>query len=259
LTREAGEVAVRCPNDACPAVLRQQLFHFASRSGMDIEGLGRRLVEQLLDAGLIDDPASLWDLESERLASLPGWGERSVENLRKELDAARSRPLWRLLVALGIRHVGERAAKLLADRFGSLDGLLRARPDDLQEVPGIGPTIAESAAAFFASEKGQTLIERLRARGVDPRVEASRGAAGARPLSGLTFVLTGTLTRPREQVAALLESAGAKVGESVSSRTSFVIAGTEPGSKLGRARKLGVAVLDEEGLVVLLDAKGVAW
>jgi len=257
--REAGEVVARCPNDACPAVLRQHLYHFASRSGMDIEGLGRRLVEQLIDAGWISDPASLWDLDFEQLAGLPGWGEKSAENLRKELDSARSRPLWRLLVALGIRHVGERAAKLLAEKFGSLDALLRARPEDLQEVPGVGPTIAASAAAFFASEKGRAVIERLRDRGVDPRTEPSREQIGDGPLAGLTFVLTGTLTRPREQVAALLESAGGRVGESVSGRTSFVVAGAEPGSKLAKARKLGVKVVDEAGLITLLKAKGVSW
>jgi DNA ligase (NAD+) len=259
VVREPGEVAVRCPNRACPAVRRQRLFHFVSRAGMDIEGLGKRLIEQLVEEGLISDPASLWDLRAERLAELPQWGERSAANLCAEIDGARGRPLWRLLVALGIRHVGEKAAKVLGARFGSLEALSLARKEELEEVDGVGPTIAGSVAAFFADPDNAELVRRLRGHGVDPREDAVAGTAVARPLGGLTFVLTGTLSRPRERVAELLESAGANVADSVSRKTAYVVAGAEPGSKLDKARRLGVAVLDEDELRRLLAERGVGW
>ena len=259
VVREPGEVAVRCPNRACPAVRRQRLFHFVSRSGMDIEGLGRRLIEQLLGAGLISDAASLWNLDPARLSELPQWGEKSASNLIAKLEAARERPLWRLLVALGIRHVGERAAKVLAARFGSLEVLARAGEEALEQVEGIGPTIAASVVVFFADADNAGLVRRLRQRRVDPREKVAAETPGADALAGQTFVLTGTLSRPREEVAALLEGAGAKVTDSVSRKTSFVVAGAEPGSKLGKARELGVKVLDEAGLKRLLKEKGVAW
>jgi DNA ligase (NAD+) len=259
VVREPGEVAVRCPNRACPAVRRQGLFHFVSRAGMDIEGLGRRLIEQLLDAGMISDAASLWDLDPKALAELPQWGEKSATNLLAQLEAARTRPLWRLLVALGIRHVGEKAAKVLAARFGSLEALARAKEETLQQVEGVGPTIASSVVAYFGDSENVGLVRRLRQRGVDPREEKSTGAEGSGPLAGQTFVLTGTLSRSREQVGALLEESGAKVTDSVSRKTSFVVAGADPGSKLARARELGVKVLDEVGLKKMLKEKGVKW
>ncbi|HVN33593.1 MAG TPA: NAD-dependent DNA ligase LigA [Thermoanaerobaculaceae bacterium] len=259
VVREPGEVAVRCPNRACPAVQRQRLFHFVSRSGMDIEGLGRRLIEQLLAEGMISDAASLWDLDRGRLAELPQWGEKSASNLQAELEAARERPLWRLLVALGIRHVGEKAAKVLAARFGSLQALANVGEEDLEQVEGVGPTIAASVVAFFADAENAETVRKLRQRGVDPREEVTAPATGARPLGGQIFVLTGTLSRSREEVAALLEAAGARVTDSVSRKTSFVVAGADAGSKLEKARTLGVEVLDEAGLRRLLKEKGVAW
>ncbi|GBC80673.1 DNA ligase [bacterium HR09] len=258
VVREAGEVAIRCPNTSCPAVQKARLLHFCSRSGMDIQGLGEQRVEQLLQAGMLSDPASLWDLDWDRLAALPGWGKKSAENLKKQLEDARTRPLWRLLVALGIRHVGERAAKLLASRFGSLSALAQARQEELEAIEGIGPTIAESVVRFFASEEGKELVRRLQERGIDPR-ETPEKPAGPAPLSGLSFVITGTLSRPREQVAALLEAAGAQVSDSVSRKTSYLIVGQNPGSKLNKAQSLGVPVLDEEQLRRLLSEKGVAW
>lgn len=260
VVREPGEVAVRCPNRACPAVQRQRLRHFASRAGMDIEGLGSRLIDQLHDAGLISDAASLWELDASRLAELPGWGEKSAANLLAELEAARGRPLHRLLAALGIRHVGERAAKLLAARFGSLDALARSSEDEAQGVDGVGPVIAASVASFFRDAENRRLVERLRRMGIDPREQPEGdGGVHGRPLAGEVFVLTGTLSRPREQVAALLERAGARVVESVSRKTSYVVAGEQAGSKLARATALGVAVLDEGALRLLLEEKGVSW
>ncbi len=255
VAREAGEVAVRCPNRACPAVRRQRLLHFVSRAGMEIEGLGPKLIEQLLDRGLIDDPASLWDLDPARLAELPRWGATSAANVVGEIAAARARPLWRALAALGIRHVGERAAKALAARMGSLAAIGAAAPEQLEQIAGVGPVIAASVVAFFRSEDGAELVRRLRERGVDPHEEPV--ADLPRPLAGLTFVLTGTLSRSRADVATLLEGAGGKVTDSVSRRTSYVVAGEDAGSKLAKARELGVAVLDEAGLQRLLDEKGV--
>jgi len=257
VVREEGEVVQRCPNRACPGVALQRLRHFVSSAGMDIEGLGRRLVDQLLAAGLVTDAASLWDLDRERLAELPQWGEKSATNLLAELATARSRPLWRLLVALGIRHVGEKAAKLLATHYGSLAALAGATEEELLEGEGIGPTIAASVVAFFADRENRALLARLKARGVDPRAAASQAKGGA--LVGLTFVLTGTLSRPRQEISTLLESAGARVAESVSSRTSYLVAGAEPGSKLEKAKRLAVEVLDEPGLAALLGQKGVRW
>lgn len=257
--QEEGEVAVRCPNRHCPGVKRQQLRHFVSRAGMDIEGLGQRLIDQLLAEGLITDAASLWDLDPQRLARLPGWGEVSAANLLAQLEQARRRPLWRLLVALGIRHVGERAARVLANRFPSLQALAKASRDELAAVPGIGPVIASSVVEFFRDEDNDRLLKRLRERGIDPQEQGPAAPAAATPLGGMTFVLTGTLSRPREVVTRLLEEAGAKVTDSLSRRTSYVVCGQQPGSKVIRAQQLGVAVLDEAGLVELLRDKGVPW
>ncbi|MGD1148557.1 MAG: NAD-dependent DNA ligase LigA [Thermoanaerobaculaceae bacterium] len=259
VVREPGEVVVRCPNRRCPAVRQQRLFHFVSRAGLDVEGLGRRFIEQLSQAGLLEDPASLWDLDAGRLAELPQWGEKSAAKLVEQIASARQRPLWRLLVALGIRHVGEKAAKVLAAGFGSLAALERASVGELEEAEGIGPTIAASVAAFFADPEAKALVRRLRERGVDPHGEAPTGRAQERPLSGITFVLTGVLSRPRESVAGLLEEAGARVVDSVSRRTSYLVAGEDAGAKLERAKGLGVTVLDERGLVRFLAERGVGW
>lgn len=256
--RESGEVAIRCPNPSCPAVQKARILHFCSRAGMDIQGLGEQRVEQLLRAGMITDPASLWDLDWKALAALPGWGAKSAENLRKQLEEAKARPLWRLLVALGIRHVGERAAKLLAARFGSLAALARATQEELEAIEGIGPTIAQSVVRFFASKEGAELVRRLVQRGVDPR-EQPPVPGGPAPLAGLSFVITGTLSRPREQVAAVLEAAGAQVSDSVSRKTSYLVVGENPGSKLDKAKSLGVRILDEAQLQRLLAEKGVRW
>lgn len=257
VVREAGEVAVRCPNPSCPGVQKARLKYFCSRAGLDIQGLGEQRLEQLLREGLISDPASLWDLDWERLAALPGWGKKSAEHLRQQLEEAKQRPLWRLLVALGIRHVGERAAKLLASRYGSLAALAKAREEELLALEGVGPVIARSVSAFFASPQGRSLVERLRQRGIDPQETAIGDSQ--KPLAGLTFVLTGTLSRPREQVAALLEAVGAKVADSVSKKTSFLVVGEAPGSKLAKAQALGVPVLSQEDLQRLLREKGVKW
>lgn len=258
--REAGEVAVRCPNRGCSGVVRQRLLHFVSRSGMDIEGLGKRSVEQLMEEGLVSDPASLWELDPKVLAGLPGWGVTSAGNLVAQLDRARQRPLWRLLAALGIRHVGERAAKLLAEKFGSLGAIQAVGREELETVPGIGPRMAASVMDFFCDRENLNLLERLRRVGVDPMTApAEDNPSASAPLHGLTFVITGTLSRSRPLVKALLEQAGARVADTVSGGTSYLVAGESAGSKLARAGKLGIAVLREDELAALLQEKGVEW
>ncbi len=253
VVREAAEVALRCPNQGCPAVLGARLRHFVARGAMEIEGLGERSLAQLVEAGLVSDEASLWDLDIEPLAALPGWGKVSADNLVREIAEARSRPLRRLVFALGIPHVGERAAKLLAERFGSLDALARADAEELVAIDGIGPVIAEAVTRWFAEEGNRERLRRLQDRGVDP-VDSARTADDDAPLAGLIFVLTGSLSRPRRELKDELEALGASVAGSVSQRTSFLVAGEDPGSKLDRARELGIEVLDEDGLSRLVNS-----
>ncbi|MFV2071670.1 MAG: NAD-dependent DNA ligase LigA [Thermoanaerobaculales bacterium] len=253
--REEMEVALRCPNPACPAVVGARLRHFVSRGAMEIEGLGGRSLEQLLAAGLVKDEASLWDLEAEELAELPGWGEISAANLVRELDEARGRPLHRLLFGLGIPHVGERAAKLLAGRFGSLRGLAEAEVEDFESIDGVGPVIAGSVRRWLADPRNRQTIDRLAARGIDPHDEVV-DQEGEAVLGGLVFVVTGSLSRPRREIKERLEQLGATVASSVSRRTSYLVAGVDAGSKLTRARELGVEVLDETGLEDLLESLG---
>lgn len=255
VVRELEEVALRCPNPECPAVVAARLRHFVARGAMEVEGLGSRLLEQLVDADLVSDEASLWDLEIDSLVELPGWGEVSAANLLEELEAARARPLHRLLFALGIPHVGERAAKLLAQRFGSLQALAGADHAAFEEVDGIGPVIANSVVEWFAVPRNRALIERLAERGVDPREEGG-GETDAASLAGQTFVITGTLSRPRHELKEKLERLGATVAGSVSRKTSYLVAGENAGSKLKAARELGVEVIDEAELERLLGTRG---
>ena len=251
VVREVEEVALRCPNPDCPAVVGARFRHFVARGAMEIEGLGGRLLEQLIENGLITDEASLWDLEVDSLAELPGWGELSANNLVNELEEARGRPLNRLLFAFGIPHVGERAAKLLARRFGSLEALAAVGPEEFEEVDGIGPVIAAAVAEWFANPRHQSLVTRLAERGVDPRMEIDDG--GDRSLAGLIFVITGSLSRPRRELKEELEKMGASVAGSVSGKTSYLVAGENAGSKLARAQEIGVTVIDETELAKMLD------
>jgi DNA ligase (NAD+) len=255
VVRELEEVALRCPNPECPAVLGARLRHFVTRGAMEIEGLGDRLLEQLLEAGLVTDEASLWDLEAGELVELPGWGKVSAEKLVTELEKARKRPLHRLLFALGIPHVGERAAKFLARRFGSIEALAGAEPTALEEIDGVGPVIAAAVTQWFGDPRNRRLVTRLRDRGIDPREETdSKG--GDTALAGLTFVITGTMSRPRRELKEELERRGATVAGSVSRNTSYLVAGEKAGSKLDRARDLGVEIIDENELEKLLGAQG---
>jgi DNA ligase (NAD+) len=205
-----------------------------------------------VEAGLVNDEASLWDLDKEELAALPGWGEVSAENVLREIDDATGRPLRRLLFALGIPHVGERAARLLAEGFRSLEQLEEADAEELVAIEGIGPVIANAVRNWFAEDGNRERVRRLKERGIDP-VESPSGAGAEAPLDGLIFVLTGSLSRPRRELKEMLEALGAKVAGSVSQRTSFLVAGADPGSKLARAHKLGIEVLDEDGLERLVN------
>ena len=247
LVREPEEVAVRCPNDRCPAVVVARLRHFCSRPAMDIEGLGERSLEQLAKAGMVDDAASLFELDPQRLAELPGWGEASAAKLRRRLDQARERPLERLLVALGIPHVGKAAARWLAERFGTLEHVADQNGEALTSVEGIGPVVAGSLERWFAAPANRRLLARLAAVGITGGSGAGDRVEHA-PLAGLTVVLTGSLTRPRAEVRRSLEALGARVTGAVSRTTDYLVVGAEAGGKLTAARRLGVPVLEEEDL-----------
>jgi DNA ligase (NAD+) len=251
VVREGEEVALRCPNPECPAVAAARLRHFVSRGAMDIDGLGDRSLTQLVEAGLVTDEASLWDLESKSLAELPRWGAESARNLMETLEKARHRPLHRFIFGLGIPLVGERAAKILAQRFGSIGGLIGAEEDELISLDGIGPSIAASIKEWQTNPRNRELIVRFAERGLDPRQEMTDGGGDAK-LAGRTFVITGTLSRPRNEIKERLEQLGAKVLGSVSRKTDFLVAGENAGSKLTKAVELGVDVLDEAALARLL-------
>lgn len=248
LVRPEGEADHRCPNIACPAQNFRQILHFASRDAMNIEGLGEALVQTLLDEGLIRDAADLYSLQREQVQGLERMGPKSADNLIRAIDRTRSNPLHRLIFALGIRNVGERAAKLLAERFGSIDALAAAGAEEITAIEGIGPTIAQNVVAYFQSPRHQELLAKLRAAGVrmadEPRSRSE--ATGPRPLAGMTVVVTGTLQSwGRKEIEELIEQLGGRAAGSVSKKTSFVLAGEAAGSKLDKARALGVPVLTE--------------
>jgi len=252
--REEGEVASRCPSPTCPAKRREALLHFASRTGMDIQGLGEALVDQLLSRGLVRDVADVYALDAGVLAALDRMGKKSAANLVAQIEASKERPLHRVLYALGLRHVGERAARVLASRFGTIEALADAPLEVLTEVHEIGPKTAHSVRAFFEAADHRELVRRLAAAGVGVGGEPPAPAATGTAFSGKTVVLTGTLaSMSRDQAKARIEAQGGRVASSVSKKTDFVVAGQEAGGKLDRARELGVAVLDEAELVRRLE------
>ncbi|WP_313070290.1 NAD-dependent DNA ligase LigA [Melaminivora sp.] len=257
VVREPGEVDHRCSGGLfCPAQRKQALLHFAQRRAMDIEGLGEKLVDQLIDGHVIRTLPDLYRLGLATLAQLDRMADKSAQNLLAALQKSKHTTLARFLFALGIRHVGEATAKELARHFGQLDALMDADVAALMQVPDVGPVVAEAIHAFFAEPHNREVVEQLRACGVTWPEGAPRDAAQL-PLAGLAVVLTGTLpTLTREQAQALLEGAGARVTGSVSKKTAYVVAGADAGSKLERARSLGIAVLDEDGLRALLAGGG---
>jgi DNA ligase (NAD+) len=253
VAREEGEVATRCVNPACPAVVREALRHFCSRRAMRIEGLGEKLVDQLVREGLLTDVASIYALTANSLAQLERWGEKSASNLIAEIEQSRESDLSRLLFALGIRHVGEKAAGTLARRFGSLDTLMEATEDDLQGVEEVGPNTAAAIVGWFSHPRHRELVERLRSHGVNFRSKEPRPAAGG-PLAGKTVVLTGSLPGvTRDEAARRLQAAGARIAGSVSKKTDYVVAGEAAGSKLEKAKSLGVETVSWERMLELLE------
>jgi DNA ligase (NAD+) len=253
VVREEGEVATRCVNPACPAVVREALRHFCGRRAMNIEGLGEKLVDQLVSAGLLTDVASIYDLKPADLAELERWGEKSASNLSAEIQKSKKNDLSRLLLALGIRHVGEKAGKTLAGHFGSLDALAAASPEELESVEEVGPNTAAAIAAWFSHPRHRELVENLRRHGVNfEGVRRERPAEG--PLARKTVVITGALPGvSREEAAERLAAAGAKVAGSISKKTDLVLVGQSAGSKLDKAKALGIRTLTWEELQDLLE------
>ncbi len=252
VVREEDEVATRCVNPACPAVVREALRHFCGRRAMNIEGLGDKLVDQLVTAGLLTDVASIYDLEASELVELERWGEKSAANLVEEIEKSKGNDASRLLFALGIRHVGEKAAKTLIGRFGSIGALAAASEDELQSVEEVGPNTAAALLAWFAHPRQRALVENLRRHGVrlDGQIQA-RPPEGV--LTGKTVVITGTLSGiTREEAAQRLGEAGAKVVGSVSKKTDYVVVGESAGSKLDKAKAVGVPVVTWEEMRKLL-------
>jgi DNA ligase (NAD+) len=248
LTREEGEAAIYCPNVACPGRQLEGLVHFASRGAMDIRGLSYARIQQLLDEGLVHDAGDLYALTPENLLSLEGYAEKGAEGLIAAIETSKMQPLSRLLHALGIRHVGSIAAQVLAQHFGTLDNLMKATADDILNVRGIGSIIADGVVAYFSDPAGRRLVEKLRSHGVnftEPRAVSAGGA-----LTGKTVVITGTLpTLSRAKATATIEAAGGRVTGSVSKATDFLVAGEEAGSKLEKAKSLGVEIIDEAELL----------
>lgn len=253
VVREEGEVARRCVNTSCPARLRETLLHFAGRHVMDIDGLGDALVDQLLSGGLVSSVADLYQLTEDQLISLDRMGKKSAAKLIGNIAKSKQQPLARVLNGLGIPFVGERTAQILADHFLSLDRIAAAGTDELQQAAEVGPKVAAAIRDFFDEERNRALVERLRDAGLQFQQEKRETRSGK--LTGLTFVLTGTLpTLTRDEAQQRLEAAGAKVAGSVSRKTNYVVAGEEAGSKLDKARGLGVRVLSEEELLAMLDS-----
>ncbi len=256
LVRLEGESDHHCVNFDCPAQRVQRIVHFASRGAMDIEGLGEERVRQFVDAGLLEDAGDVYDLTVERLVPLERIGERSAQLLVDAIDRSRQQPLWRVLVALGIRHVGPTAAVALARELGHLDRIEHASEDEITAVEGVGPVIAQSVRRFFEIPPNRRVVDKLRAAGVNLTGPERGSGAGdtEQTVAGMTFVLTGGLDGfTREEAEAAIEAHGGKVTSSVSKKTSYVVVGENPGSKLAKAEQLGTPILDEDGLRDLLE------
>jgi DNA ligase (NAD+) len=251
--REEGEAVRRCLSQACPAKLKESLLHWASRKAMKIDGLGERLVDQLVEKGFVKDVSDLYRLTQEQLEDLERMGRKSAENLMTQIQASRSLEFWRLLFGLGIRHVGERTAQILAREFGSIERLEQASKEELEQVHEVGPKLAESIYEFLKQPENRALIERLREAALPMQSDEPVPTRAPQTFAGKTFVLTGTLDgMSRDQAAGFIEERGGRVSSSVSKKTSYVVAGKDPGSKLDKARQLGVEILEEEQFVRML-------
>ena len=254
--KDPDAAILRCLNMACPAQIKGRLEHFASRKAMDIEGLGPALVEQLVDRGLVSDASDLYRLDRDRLLAMERMGEKSADNLLAAVQASKTRPLARLLFGLGIRHVGSRTAEVLADHFLTMDALMAAKAAALTGLSDIGDVVAESIVEFFEVEENQDLIQRFAAAGVRLADDAKEGAGGPQPLAGLVFVATGALVNySRDGIEARIKKLGGRTSGSVSKKTDYVVAGAEAGSKLEKARSLGVPVLSEDDFEELIRSR----
>jgi len=253
---DPGGTLIRCSGGLyCPAQRKAAIKHFASRRAMDIQGLGEKLIDQLLEKGLVKDVADLYHLTADQLARLERMGPKSAQNLIAALEKSKHTTLARFLYALGIREVGEVTAQLLADRFGSLERLMNADEAELARIPGIGPVVAKHIVTFFRQPHNREVIERLRQAGV--HWEEGEKAAAPKPLTGKSFVFTGTLSSmTREEAKRRVEALGGHVTNSVSGKTDYVVAGENPGAKLDKARRLGVEILNEAEFLALLRQAG---
>jgi DNA ligase (NAD+) len=244
VVKDEGQVAVRCVNSQCPAQVRRRIEHFASRGAMDIEWLGEAVVNQLVQRKLLADVGDIYSLKADSLLELERMGEKSVANLMDAIERSKARPLWRLLFGLGILHVGVTSSRALADHFPNLDAIRESSVEELQQIPDVGEVVGLSIHEFFREPHNVAVIEKLRKAGL--RLDAEPKVAGATPgFKNTTWVITGTLTQSRDEIAELIRARGGKVSGSVSKKTTFVLAGEEAGSKLEKAKKLGVRVLDE--------------
>jgi DNA ligase (NAD+) len=251
IVREQGEAASRCINTNCPARLRESILHFAARPVMNIDGMGDALVNQLVEQGLVRSVADIYSLSAGQLMALERMGQKSADRVIRNIDASRKQPLARVLNGLGMQFVGERTATILADSFGSLDEIAQSSMEELQQAEEVGPKVAHSIRRFFDEPRNRELVERLRQAGLTFTAPKKKRARG--PLDGKTFVLTGTLPLwSREEAKEKIEAAGGKVAGSVSKKTDYVVAGDAAGSKLDKARDLGVAVIDEPALRKML-------
>lgn len=251
VVREEGEAVIRCTNADCPAQLLRHLIHFTSRDAMDIEGLGPAVLEQLLNAKLIRNIGDIYELDYEKVRELERTGEKSVENLKNAIERSKENDVARLIYAFGIRHIGSKAAALIAERFGDIDTVLNAERSDFEAIDGFGSVLALSAYEFFSLPETRTMIDRLKSLGLNMK---SLKEVKDNRFAGLTFVLTGTLpTFSRNEASELIESFGGKTSSSVSKKTSFVLAGEDAGSKLEKANRLGVTVIDEEKFKTMIN------
>jgi DNA ligase (NAD+) len=245
--KDEGQVAIRCVNAQCPAQVRRRIEHFASRGAMDIEGFGEAMVTQLVSKGLVRDVADIYSLDAEKLGTLERVGEKSIRNLVEAIEASKTRPLWRLIFALGVLHVGVTSSRALANHFRSIDRLMESSVEELQRIPDVGEVVGASIHAFFQEPANREVIARLGAAGVrmvdDAPAPSADGAAS--PFAATTWVITGTLSQPRDEIAETIIARGGKVSGSVSKKTSYLLAGEDAGSKLEKAKKLGVRVIDE--------------
>lgn len=249
--RETGEAAVRCTNPDCPAQLLRMLIHFCSRDAMDIEGLGEAVLETLVNRGMLKNAADIYNLDYEAIAALDGQGAKSADNLRAAVEKSKGNDLARLIFALGIRHIGQKAAALLAERFGSMDALLSASREDILTIDGFGEVMADAVLQFFSLPQSRELLEKLQKAGLNMR---SLKEVKDMRFAGLTFVLTGTLpTMTRNEASAIIESFGGKTASSVSKKTSYVLAGEDAGSKLRKATELGIPILSEDDLLKMVQ------